>query len=268
MSRLKIVAINSSPHDDFGNTAQMLDMLRQRFRSENAEFEEILLVRQHIEYCTGCAMCIRNGSCWIQDDHKMLVDKLLEADGIVLASPVYFFHVTAQMKTFIDRSLGYGHRPRSYWKPGLAVSVSAGSGETAVAEYLGYIMRSFGAFSVGSVTAIALAAGEFVGKDLVEARASRLAMELISAIREKRRDPATDRDLNFYQFIGGLAQSNPVLLKADHEHWKAHGLFNGFETYVGQTRAPGNTDLTRMKQWLKGKIAEYQERSSKRNMEK
>ena len=64
--------------------------------------------------------------------------ELLEAEGIILASPVYFRHVTGQMKTFFDRSLALGHKPRPTWKPGLAISVSAGLGETDTADYLAF----------------------------------------------------------------------------------------------------------------------------------
>lgn len=255
VSSTRIVAINGSPHDDFGNTAQMIGMLRGHLEASGAELEEILLTRHHVEYCAGCAMCIQKGACWIRDDHKEIVRKLLDADGVVLASPVYFFHVTAQMKTFIDRSLGYGHRPRKVWKPGLAVSVSAGSGETHTAEYLGHVMRAFGAFCIGSLTGISLGAGAFMGRDLVSERAKDLAGELVRAIREKKRYPATDKDLHFYQFIGGLARDNPILLKADHEHWTDQGLFDSFENYIGQQRSEGNVDRDRMIEWLKQKMA-------------
>ena len=186
MSAYKIAALNGSPHENLGNTALLLDMLRGALENQGIEMEEIHLGRQRIEYCTGCGLCIRSGDCWIKDDHGELVEKLLAADGIILASPVFFFHVTAQMKAFIDRSLGYGHRPRSGWKPGLAVSVSAGAGETGAADYLGFVMRSFGAFSIGSLTAIALAAGEFLGLDQVKARAESLAGELASAVPGKK----------------------------------------------------------------------------------
>ena len=81
--------------------------------------------------------------------------KLLDADGIILASPVYFFHVTAQMKTFIDRSLGWGHKPRDTYKPGLAISVAAVFQEVEVADYLSNIMHAYGAFPVGTFTAMA-----------------------------------------------------------------------------------------------------------------
>lgn len=251
----RIVAINGSPHDEFGNTAQLINLFRGHLETGGAELEEILLSEHRIEYCTGCAMCIQKGGCWIRDDHKKIVRKLMASDGIILASPVYFFHVTAQMKTFVDRCLGHAHRPRESWKPGLTVSVSAGSGETETAAYMSHVMRSFGAFSIGSVTGIALGAGAFLGRDQISDRIRDLAFDLLRAIREKRRYPATDKDLSFYQFIGGLAKDNPDFLKADHEHWKARGLFENFETYIGQARSEVNVDKNILIEWLEQKMA-------------
>jgi hypothetical protein len=112
------------------------------------------------------------------------------------------------MKTFLDRSLALGHKPRPAWKPGLAISVSAGLGETDVASYLAFWLRTFGAFSVGTLTAMALAPGGFWGKEAVEARAADLARDLARAIKENRRYPAPDRDLRFYQFMRSLVESN------------------------------------------------------------
>ncbi len=245
------VAINGSPHQSMGNTGQTVAMLRAALATHGCDLEEIFLSDFHIEYCTGCAMCLMKGNCWISDDHRALVQRLVSADTIILASPVYFFHVTAQMKTFIDRSLGFGHRPLGTWKPGLAVSVSAGSGETATAAYLGHVMRTFGAYCVGHLTAIAVAPGQFLGKEAVEMRAGDLARDLAAAVTEKRRYPASDRDLDFWRFIGGLAKQNQELMKADHEHWEKSGLYNSFESYVGQEYSPPSVTPETMKQWLK-----------------
>jgi multimeric flavodoxin WrbA len=233
----QVVAINGSPHEGFGNTSQMLTMLGQNLSREGLELEEIFLSQHQIGFCTGCATCLETGACWVRDDYKSVVRTVLEADAVILASPVYFFNVTAQMKTFLDRSLGYGHRPRRDWKPGLALSVSAGHGETWVAEYLGRVMRAFGAFPVGKLTAIAVGPGEFLGREAVEARAADLARDLAHAVKEKRRYPATDQDLIYWHFMSNLIKENRDFMAADYEHWQELGLFKSFEAYVGQTRS-------------------------------
>jgi multimeric flavodoxin WrbA/putative sterol carrier protein len=232
-----VVAVNGSPHEGFGNTSQMLTMLGENLSREGLELEEIFLSQYQIGFCTGCATCLESGSCWVRDDYNSVVRTVLQADAVILASPVYIFNITAQMKTFLDRSLGYGHRPRGDWKPGLALSVSAGHGETWVADYLGQVLRLFGAFPVGKFTAIAVGPGEFWGREAVEARAADLARDLARAVKEGRRYPPTDQDLRYWQFMSNLIKENRDFMVADYEHWQELGLFKSFEAYVGQTRS-------------------------------
>jgi multimeric flavodoxin WrbA len=186
------------------------------------------------------------------------VDKLLAADGVILASPVYFLHVTGQMKTFLDRCLAFGHKPQSTWKPGLAISVSAGLGETDTADYLAFLLRTFGAFSVGTLTAMAIEPGGFLGKEAVEARAADLAGDLARAIKEKRRYPATDRDLRFYQFMGNLVKAQKdTVMKHDYKHWQEHGFYDSFEKYIQQETAEVAFDGELRDAWIKEMIQEH-----------
>jgi multimeric flavodoxin WrbA/putative sterol carrier protein len=252
---LKVVAINGSPHKQGGNTSIMTQMLASRLAEEDIELEEICLADRRIEFCVGCGLCTEKGACWRRDDHARIIDQALRADGLILASPVYFGHVTAQMKVFIDRSLAYGHKPRGTWKPGLAISVSAGKGETATADYLAGILGIYGAFAVGNLTAIAVNPGGFMGKDLVEARAADLAADLARAISEKRRFPATDRNLLSYLFMADLVKRQKDFMRDDYRHWEAAGFYDGFERYMGQyfTKPPYNEDMR--KHWIKEMIA-------------
>ena len=254
-----VVAVAGSPHQAVGNTTMMVEMMRPTLAAEGFDLEVVQLSANHIEYCTGCGHCMEKGRCWIPDDHAKIADKLLAADGIILASPVYFFHVTAQMKTFIDRSLALGHKPRTSWKPGLSVSVSAGLGESDVAEYLGQMLRPFGAFCVGSLTAMAVQPGGFVGPELVRARAAELAGNLARAIKEKRRYPATDRDLRFWRFMGWLVEQNKdTVMQDDYAHWCEHGLMDSFESFMGQER-PAMTEQNHevRRAWIRQMMADY-----------
>ena len=253
-----IVAVNGSPHRGMGNTSMMIEMLRRPLSGEGFDLEVIHLAQHHIEYCRGCGFCLERGQCWIKDDHRGILDRLLGADGIVLGSPVYVMHVTAQMKTFLDRSLGLGHKPRPAWKPGLAVCVSAGLGEVETGRYLAGVLRPFGAFAVGTLTAMAAVPGEFIGKEAIEARAADLARDLARAVREKRRYPATEHDLRFYHFMGDLVKRHKdSMMKDDFAHWEKHGLFEGFETYIQQKRTRVPFDDTARQAWIKKMIAEH-----------
>jgi multimeric flavodoxin WrbA/putative sterol carrier protein len=261
---LSVVAVNGSPHTGAGNTALMLAIIGDSLNRLGLRLDVIHLTDHVIEYCVGCGYCMENGKCWVPDDHASILDRLLAADAVILASPVYFFHVTAQMKTFLDRSLALGHKPRPTWKPGLAVSVSAGSGETHVADYLAQMLRVYGAFPVGHLTALATVPGGFIGKDAVEARAADLASDLARAISEKRRYPATDMDLRYYHFMSALVRENRnSVMKNDFDHWEKQGLDQGFEAYIQQKReatAPHDPDIRNA--WMKDLMAEYARKRS------
>jgi multimeric flavodoxin WrbA len=256
-----IVAVNGSPHAGAGNTSMMIEMLRDPLAQEGFQLDSVNLAECEIDYCYGCGFCLEKGKCWIDDDHRSIAKKLLAADGIVMASPVYVFSVTAQMKTFLDRSLAYGHKPRSSWKPGLAVSVSAGLGETAVASYLADILRIYGAFPVGTLTAISVGPGEFIGIESVTARAQHLAQDLARAIKEKRRYPATEKDLRFYQFMGNLVKNHKdTVMKHDYKHWQNHGLFDSFEKYTQQTTHKPPYNPQARDAWIKELIAQHKKK--------
>ena len=260
-----IVAVNGSPHARIGNTSMMIEMLRGPLAAEGFSLKIITLSEKEIDYCYGCGFCLEKGKCWIEDDHRAIVNQLLSADGIILGSPVYVLNVTGQMKTFLDRSLGYGHKPRPTWKPGLAVCVSAGLGETRTAEYLAGVLHIYGAFSVGKLTAMATGPGEFIGREAVEMRAQELAHDLARAIKEKRRRPASDMDLRFYQFMGDLVKRNKdTIMKHDYQHWQEHGYYEGFENYVQQTAAKINYNPEAREAWVKELIATHRRKRKKK----
>lgn len=252
-----VVALNASPHAGMGNTGQMIEMLRPALADEGLDLEVLELHGKEIGYCLGCGFCMERGTCWIDDDHPKLVERLLAADAIVLASPVYFYHVTGQMKTFLDRSLAYGHKPRGTWKPGLAISVTARVGETQVADYLGGMLRVYGAYAVGALTALATAPGEFLGKADVEARAAGLARDLARAVKEKRRYPVTGNDYVYWLFMRELVTSyKDSFMRDDFAHWQKKGVYDKFEAFAGREYTRVAQDDGLRQAWIKQLIAE------------
>jgi hypothetical protein len=134
----------------------------------------------------------------------------------------------------------------------LAVSVSAGKGETETGRYLSSLLS----FSVGTLTAIATTPGSFLGKASVEARARDLAHDLARAIKEKRVYPATDENLSFYLFMRDPVTREKELMQADYRHWRETGLLNGFEAYVKQEFITIDIDHETRKEWLREMVRE------------
>lgn len=98
----KILVISSSARKG-GNSDLLCDQFIKGAKEAGHKTEKIFLAKYKIGYCTGCGTCNQTHACVLQDDMAKLLDKMVKADVIVLATPVYFYSMNAQLKTFIDR---------------------------------------------------------------------------------------------------------------------------------------------------------------------
>ena len=105
-----------------------------------------------IDDCIGCELCIRKtSSCFQKDGAQTILSKLVEADGIILASPVYLMHITGKLKSLIDKTASWVHRPPMVGKPALVVATTAGSGIKDVHKYLEQIAIQWGAHPTDNI---------------------------------------------------------------------------------------------------------------------
>lgn len=103
---MKVVAFNGSARRD-GNTAILVRRVLEELEKEDIETELVQLAGERIRGCTACRGCVANqdGRCTIDDDVvNECIARMIEADGIILASPTYFADVSAEMKALIDRA--------------------------------------------------------------------------------------------------------------------------------------------------------------------
>jgi len=103
---MKVIAFNGSARKD-GNTAILLNTVLDELKKEGIETELVQLAGKEIRGCKACYQCRKNKDkrCVQKDDIlNECIEKMLEADGIILGSPVYFTDVTTEMKALIDRA--------------------------------------------------------------------------------------------------------------------------------------------------------------------
>ena len=103
---MKVVAFNGSARKD-GNTAILLKRVLKALEAEGIETELIQLAGEQIRGCTACRVCFetKNQRCVINDDKvNEYIQKMVEADGIILGSPTYFGMMSPEMKALIDRA--------------------------------------------------------------------------------------------------------------------------------------------------------------------
>lgn len=99
---MKVLGISGSPRRG-GNTDLLLDTVMKGAASRGAVVKTIVLNNLKIAPCQHCDACLKTGTCRVMDDMQMVYRELEEADRIVLASPLHFMGITAQMKLMIDR---------------------------------------------------------------------------------------------------------------------------------------------------------------------
>lgn len=99
-----VLIISASPRKG-GNSDILCDRFVQGAEESGNKVEKVFVASKNIGYCRGCGVCNTTHKCVQKDDMAEILDKMVKADVIVLATPVYFYSMDGQMKTFIDRTV-------------------------------------------------------------------------------------------------------------------------------------------------------------------
>ena len=138
MEKIKIIAIYGSPRRK-GNTATLLKKAVEGARDSGADVEEIFLRDLKMSPCLEIFGCTKSGECRLKDDFQKARDKILASHGLIMASPVFFYTVSAHTKILMDRfqslwvkKYWIDKTPRNHQKEmrkGLFISVGATKGK-------------------------------------------------------------------------------------------------------------------------------------------
>ena len=101
----RVLVFKSSPRQN-GNSSILAEQASAGANAAGAEVESFSLHMLDIRPCDACDVCQETGVCVLKDDMQMLYSRLKKADAIILASPIYWFTISAQLKLFIDRWYG------------------------------------------------------------------------------------------------------------------------------------------------------------------
>ena len=110
------------------------------------EYEIVLLREYHLETCQGCKLCLDKGEecCPFNDDRDTLIEKMINSDGVIFASPNYSFHVSAFMKIFLDRLGFVFHRPRFFGKAFTSIVAQGIYGGKDIVKYFNFVGNGLG----------------------------------------------------------------------------------------------------------------------------
>lgn len=192
------------------NTYRLLMEMQPILERHQIELRIIELYKENIQLCLGCEQCILRGSCVLPDDTASIMQQLCEADGIILASPVYLQQISGQMKTFIDRTCVWYHRPVLTGKPVLAVATTKGSGLRKTLSYLESMAVQWGAIPAGKIGRSIFTQDQPVSEKEVK--------KLIRLLQSPQEHAPTLSQLINFEVQKAMALS---LTQLDREYWDA-----------------------------------------------
>jgi multimeric flavodoxin WrbA len=229
-----------------GNTDQVTGLIKEHLQVEaqprqvSLEIETIYLGQQNLQFCRGCRICFDRGEekCPNNDDLLVIKAKMLAADGILLASPVYVDDVSGITKNFIDRLCHVCHRPQFGGKAAYLVATTGSSRTGKTLETMKMALRTWGFHVVGQA---GYSMGALMKREETrarfDARAAQDAHRLFQAIeRGSPRNPAFFSLMMFkIQQMSWRVKAKPDSL--DYRYWEGQGWLDPKRTFYFPHRA-------------------------------
>jgi Multimeric flavodoxin WrbA len=134
----KIVILNGSPHKT-GKTMTLVNEVSNAIKDKALEIKTYDLNTMQISGCQGCYGCKKTGKCVIKDDMQSIYEDINNADGVIFATPVFFWQMTAQLKLTIDRLFAYFKQDySSFLSPNKKALLLATFGGGDMSQYQNY----------------------------------------------------------------------------------------------------------------------------------
>lgn len=177
----KIVIISTSLRNH-SNSEILADAFAEGARKAGNEVEKISLIGKDIAFCKGCLACQKLGRCVIDDDAGAIAEQMKAADVIVWATPIYYYEMSGQMKTLIDRAnylYSSDYRFRDIYFLSAAAEDEEGVDERAVNGLEGWIA----CYEKASLKGVVFAGGVTNPKEAENHEAVKKAYEMGSSIK-------------------------------------------------------------------------------------
>ena len=149
----KVLILSGSPRKG-GNSDLLCDEFLKGAQESGHDVEKIRIAEKNVGYCKACYFCVKSGGiCVIKDDMAEILQKMIDADVIVLASPVYFYSIDAQLKAVLDRTVARWKEVenKEFYYIATCADEARASQETTIACFRGYADCVEGAVEKGII---------------------------------------------------------------------------------------------------------------------
>ncbi len=226
----KIIAVIGSPRKS-GRTHKVVKMFEENIkRVMDINMEYVYLTDYNITSCKGCELCLKKGEeyCPLKDDTPILFKKMIESDGVIIATPNYALQVSSITKIFFDRLAYVFHRPCFFHKAWIPIVVEGAYGGKDILKYLN-TLGSFWGFNVCEGIRFTLPVNEVlererekINKELY--RKAKTFTEVL--ITEKPVKPSI-KGLCMFRLVRTFHENNPSKeFTRDYQYYKEKGWFD------------------------------------------
>lgn len=197
---MNVLGIVCSPRKG-GNTEILVQEALAGARDSGAKTELLTVRDKDIKPCDGCLSCKKTGECHIKDDMQLVYEKMLNADGIVIGPPVYFWSISGQAKVLLDRThaLRFPHLKLANKVAG-AIAVAARDGVISALNTLQRYFASNHMFSAELVEGLAAEKGTIIKDKRGMKSAYEMGRQIVSLIKRQLRFPE-EFDIPLYRFV-------------------------------------------------------------------
>jgi multimeric flavodoxin WrbA len=228
---VKLLAICGSPRK--GNSYNSLKEIGEAF--PHIDYEILHLKDLEFSFCKGCYGCVTRGEeiCPLKDERDSITGKMMEADGVIFASPVYSHMVSGPMKKFFDRYGYLAYRPRFFDKYAMSMVSCSGYGAEDALKYMDKMLSVFG-FNLAPSLELHFRPGNMPAENKMKnTEKLKLAVsKLISRIEKGEKDkPSLSMMIpfNIFKYVSILDKET---MKADYAYYKDK------EDYYYETKIP------------------------------
>jgi multimeric flavodoxin WrbA len=227
---MKILAIMGSPRK-LGNTYLVTKCIEEKLKQLDSTFEVEYLFLQDadLKICSGCRLCFDQGEacCPHRDDIPAIVARILQAEGVIFASPTYVGNMTGLMKNLMDRLAYFCHRPAFFHKKALLVSTTGSAGVWSALVMMSIPVGTWG-FQVTGKLGLVMNTGKVIPvPEKYSRKIDRVAAVFYKNLREKKCSP------NVFSLVAFQANRkyHQGKVSYDAQYWREKGWLEPSRKY-------------------------------------
>lgn len=211
-----------------GNTYKATKMVMDNLsRLGGVEFDEVFLHDLKLPFCRGCFNCILTGEKYCADSAKIadLEARILAADALVLAAPIYILQINAETKNLLDHFAYRFHRPLFFSKKALVITTTAGAGAK---KGTGFMKQTLLFMGFNRVHSLAITCNSDVLPDTlkIKAQINRASRDFLEDLASARIHPPTLFQTAIYNAFRVNAENGRKDGSCDYRYWKQNGMLD------------------------------------------